>query len=99
MDALIASTYDELRLINARLDEAVTQAIELSVTNHGDLSSVSSDVDAIVDSLTSLRTAMTSLGDPSPQDLDVTGGAAPQAGPATSLPDPPQGTVQGSSGP
>ena len=34
MDALISSTYDELRLINARLDEAVTQAIELSVTKY-----------------------------------------------------------------
>ncbi|HWJ98993.1 MAG TPA: hypothetical protein VNQ33_12595, partial [Acidimicrobiales bacterium] len=69
MDALVASTYDELRLINARLDEAVTQAIELSVTDHGDLSTVSSDVDDIVGSLTALRTAMTSLDGTGPQDL------------------------------
>lgn len=99
MDALIASTYDELRLINARLDEAVTQAIELSVTDHGDLSTVSHDVDDIVDSLTALRTAMTSLDGANPQDLDVTGTtprpatAAPLDPPAP-LPDPPSGRTK-----
>lgn len=96
MDALISSTYDELRLINARLDEAVTQAIELSVTNHGDLSPVSSDVEDIVDSLEALRSAMTSL-DASPQNLDVTGGAA-APGPEAPLPEPPSGQVQGTPG-
>lgn len=100
MDALISSTYDELRLINARLDEAVTQAIELSVTNHGDLSTVSSDVDDIVGSLTALRSAMTSLDgtppplDANPQDLDIAGGA-PAAAP---LPEPPPGQAQNPSG-
>ncbi len=97
MDALISSTYDELRLINARLDEAVTQAIELSVTNQGDLAPVSSDVEDIVDSLTALRTAMTSLGDERPQDLDVTGGAG-TPDPGSPLPEPPSGQVQGSPG-
>ncbi len=98
MDALISSTYDELRLINARLDEAVTQAIELSVTNHGDLSTVSNDVDDIVGSLTALRSAMTSLDgtppplDANPQDLDVTGGAP------TGLPEPPTGQAQSQPG-
>lgn len=104
MDALISSTYDELRLINARLDEAVTQAIELSVTDHGDLASVSSDVEDIVGSLTALRTAMTSLGDPAPQDpgdlapqdLDVTGGSAPA--PGDQRPEPPAGQVPSSTG-
>ena len=32
MDALIASTKEQLDLLNARLDEAVTRAIELSVS-------------------------------------------------------------------
>ena len=93
MDALIAGTYDELRLINARLDEAVTQAIELSVTNRGDLSPVSHQVEGIVDSLTALRSAMTSLNDPSPQNLDL--GSGTTAGEA---PEPPAGHVQGSPG-
>jgi len=97
MDALISSTYDELRLINARLDEAVTQAIELSVTNHGDLSPVSSDVEDIVGSLTALRSAMTSLDGANPQVLDVTGGAAPAA-PGDQRPEPPAGQVQGTPG-
>ncbi|WP_421119317.1 hypothetical protein ACE2AJ_18445 [Aquihabitans daechungensis] len=97
MDALISSTYDELRLINARLDEAVTQAIELSVTNHGDLSPVSSDVEDIVDSLTALRTAMTSLSSGNPQDLDVTGGP-PATTPGAERPEPPSGQAQTSPG-
>jgi len=94
MDALVASTYDELRLIHARLDEAVTQAIELSVTDHGDLSTVSSDVDDIVGSLTALRTAMTSLDGTGPQDLGIAGGAGSPA--PVPLPEPPPGTAQGS---
>jgi hypothetical protein len=100
MDALISSTYDELRLINARLDEAVTQAIELSVTNHGDLSPVSHDVEDIVDSLTALRSAMTSLDSSNPQDLDLAGGAASSlpAPPAQERPGPPDGQVQGTPG-
>ena len=102
MDGLISSTYDELRLINARLDEAVTQAIELSVTNHGDLSTVSSDVDDIVGSLSALRTALTSLdtsapaADANPQDLDVRGGTA-AAGPPQ--PEPPTGQLPSPPGP
>jgi hypothetical protein len=96
MDTLISSTYDELRLINARLDEAVTQAIELSVTNHGDLAPVSSDVEDIVGSLTALRTAMTGLDGANPQDLDLTGGTGPAA--SDPRPEPPSGQVQGSPG-
>jgi hypothetical protein len=76
MDALMSSTYDELNLLNARLDESVTQAIELSVTNRtGSLEPVGSEVDAIVDQLSSLHRAMT----------DVSGGAGPAA---TALPPP-----------
>jgi hypothetical protein len=65
MDQLIASTRDELDLINARLDESVTQAIELSVSNRSDgLDPLGADVDAIVDDLESLRQAMGDLDGP-----------------------------------
>jgi hypothetical protein len=100
MDELIRSTYDELGLINARLDEAVTEAIELSVSNR-DLQPVSADVDAIVDSLTALRSAMTSLDDPAPTDLQAgsaTAPAPPDPAPVQSLPDPPSGRPQTSPG-
>ncbi|MCU1369582.1 MAG: hypothetical protein JWO77_776 [Ilumatobacteraceae bacterium] len=98
MDAMISTTYDELRLINARLDEAVTQAIELSVTDHGDIASVSSDVEDIVGSLTALRSAMTDLDAVNPQRLDLTGGTAPAPPTGDHRPEPPSGQVQGSPG-
>jgi hypothetical protein len=87
MDQLIASTNGQLELINARLDETVTQAIELSVTSTGGLEPVGQRVEAIVDSLTSLRSAMVSMDEPSPQVLDVTGGDA-QALPPPPAPEP-----------
>ena len=56
MDAIMRSTFDELNLLNARLDQAVTQAIELSVTNReGGFAPVGSDVRAIVDQLGALH--------------------------------------------
>ncbi len=59
MDALIASTRDQLLLLNSRLDEAVTRAIELSVSNQSDgVGELGSDVDHIVDDLQTLRLAM-----------------------------------------
>ena len=98
MDQLISGTYDQLQLLNARLDEAVTQAIELSVSSSGsDFHSVTANVDSIVDSLTSLRQAMTSMDEPSPQVLDVTGQLPPP--PTGQLPEPPTGQVQDSAGP
>lgn len=88
MDQLIRSTYDQLGLLNARLDETVTQAIELSVTNAtGGLSNVGASVDDIVDSLTSLRSAMDSM-QPAPEPTLGGYGAAPPTATAT-LPPPP----------
>ena len=59
MDALVASTKEQLDLLNARLDEAVTRAIELSVSNHSSgVGALGSDVDRIVDDLQSLRLAI-----------------------------------------
>ncbi len=80
MDDLIESTKDQLDLLNARLDEAVTRAIELSVSNQGaEVGALGSDVDGIVDDLQSLRLAME----------DVRGGSAPApsaSGSPTDLP-------------
>ena len=76
MDDLIASTKEQLYLLNARLDEAVTRAIELSVSNQGGgVGELGSDVDGIIDDLQSLRLAM--------EDVK---GATPSSAPAGSAP-------------
>lgn len=85
MDQAIASTRDELDLINARLDESVTQAVELSVSTTSDVGSLGTDVEGIVDALQALRQAMSDLDRPS-------GGAAPvpaQPGPPPAIAEPP----------
>jgi hypothetical protein len=59
LDRTIWDTHDRLRLLDARIDETVTRAVELSVTQ-GDLDEVSglgSEVDAIVSDLEALRQA------------------------------------------
>jgi hypothetical protein len=63
MDATIAETRDRLRLLNARLDEAVTRAIELSVsTATGDeLSSVGADLISITSEVEALRQALVAV--------------------------------------
>jgi len=105
MDDLIATTRDELDLLNARLDESVTQAIELSVSNRaGSLDPLGADVDDIVDDLASLRLAFQDVnhGDPS----DVEGGIVsdePSTPPGDALalpppPPPPPPPTQGSTG-
>lgn len=55
-----ADARDRLRLLNARLDEAVARATELSVGAAGDdaLSGLTHDVDGLVSELESLRQAM-----------------------------------------
>jgi hypothetical protein len=90
MDRLVSSTRDELDLLNARLDESVTQAIELSISNRaGGLDPLSGQLDDIVDDLSSLRAAFDTVdhGDPSETiDLgDVT--SSPTA--TTASPPPP----------
>ncbi|MGI8754307.1 MAG: hypothetical protein ACR2MB_00250 [Acidimicrobiales bacterium] len=65
MDALIQSTREQLDLINARMDEAVTQAVELSVSNRSDqLDPLGNDVEGIVDDLASLRLALEDVDGP-----------------------------------
>ena len=59
MDHLISSTKDQLDLLNARLDESVTRAIELSVSNQmSGAGSLGDDVGNIVEDLTALRLAI-----------------------------------------
>lgn len=63
LDRTIVDTRDQLRLLNARLDEAVTRSIELSVgtsTSSGTsgLSAVDADVTAITGELEALRQAL-----------------------------------------
>jgi len=59
MDALVQSTREQLDLVNARMDEAVTQAVELSVSNRSEqLDPLGADVDGIVDDLAALRGAL-----------------------------------------
>ena len=80
MDALIASTKEQLDLLNARLDEAVTRAIELSVSNQSSgVGALGSDVDRIVDDLQSLRLAIEDVEGSGP-DQAASGSAPNLAG-------------------
>jgi hypothetical protein len=60
MDKTIADTKDQLRLIDARLDEAAARAIELSVSagDAAELSTLSDDVEGLVGDLEALRQGM-----------------------------------------
>lgn len=71
LDQILTDTTERLDLLNARLDQSVTQAIELSVTNQtGDADAIGADVGRIVDELEALRLAME----------DVRGGSSAHAG-------------------
>jgi len=60
LDAVITETDARLRLLNARLDETVTRAIELSarVGSADDLGNILDDVDVVVSDLEALRQAL-----------------------------------------
>jgi hypothetical protein len=60
MDKTISETKDQLRLLDARLDEAAARAIELSVhaADEAELSVLSDDVDGLVGDLEALREGM-----------------------------------------
>jgi hypothetical protein len=68
MDSVITDTRDRLRLLDARLDEAVTRAIELSVRAQGpaDLGGLSHDVDSLVGEMEALRQALDETDRPGP---------------------------------
>lgn len=72
--AVTTEAQDRLRLLNARLDEMVARAIELSVdaSQVDELGGLGSDVDSLVDEMEALRLAMDetdSLGAPAPAEL------------------------------
>ncbi len=82
MDRIITDTGDRMRLLNARLDEAGTRAIELSVRGDGveELRGLGDTVDTVVDDLESLRQGLDELDPPS---------APPPPPPPTLPPSPP----------
>lgn len=74
---------DRLRLLNARMDEMVARAIELSVdaSQPDELGGLGSDVDSLVDEMEALRLAM--------DETDQLGGSASTASLPSSAPPPP----------
>lgn len=60
MDEVIVNTSNQLRLLDARLDEAVTRAIELSVRAHtaDEMLALGADIDGVVSEMESLRQAL-----------------------------------------
>lgn len=60
MDASIRDLSDRLRLADARLDETVTRAIELSVAqlDAGELAGLGAEVDAVLGEVVALRSAL-----------------------------------------
>lgn len=72
LDALLSGTNDRLDLLNARLDESSTRAIELSVTNRtSDADALGTDVGRIVDDLESLRVAIEDLDHRDPRSATL----------------------------
>ncbi|MEI7591726.1 MAG: hypothetical protein WCK41_00735 [Actinomycetes bacterium] len=66
MDAVIADTADRLRLLDARLDEAVTRAVELSARAESpdEVRGLGDDVDVVVDDMESLRLGLDEVDEP-----------------------------------
>jgi hypothetical protein len=97
MDLLLVETVDRLRLLDARMDETVTQAIELAVQadSPDDLGGLGSDVDSLVLDMEALRQALdeTTSGRAGPDlaswdaaSAPGTGGPVSQQPPRTSPP-------------
>ncbi len=76
LDTVIARAESELRLLDARLDEAVARTLELTAhagTTAGSLSGLGTDVDNLVGEMESLRQALDEV------DVAAAGGAAGSA--------------------
>ena len=76
LDTVIARAESELRLLDARLDEAVARTLELTAhagTTAGSLSGLGTDVDNLVDEMESLRQALDEV------NVAAAGGAAGSA--------------------
>lgn len=83
MDRTIADAYDRLRLLDARIDETVTRAIELSVSQSDDASvaGLGDEVDSIVGDMEALRQA---IEETHAVGTDPVGSPNPEPGTATS---------------
>jgi len=68
LDRTIADTVDQLRLLDARLDETVTRTVELAATqaDSSDLGGIGPEVESIVSELESLRQAVEETDGPTP---------------------------------
>jgi len=99
LDHVITDTTDQLTLLDARLDEAVTHAIELSARGHrsDELGSIVSDVDAVVGDMEALREALDETDRTSSNQMPApnVGPTLPSVGPAPA----PQGLPEASAPP
>jgi hypothetical protein len=87
MDETLADAESRLRLLDARLDESVTRAVELSVQAHdlSDLAGLEGEVDSVVSDMEALRLALRETDDqalpasrpPPPTPQQGTPGSAP----------------------
>jgi hypothetical protein len=68
MDATITDARDRLRLLDARMDESVARAVELSVRAGGvdDLGGLGDDVEGIVGDMEALRQGLEEADKPTP---------------------------------
>jgi hypothetical protein len=66
MEAVILDARDQLRLLDARLDEAVVRAVELSVqaSDTTELSGLGDDVDSLVGDMEALRQGLEAVSGP-----------------------------------
>ena len=92
LDRTINDTYDQLRLLDARIDETVTRTVELSVTQTDAeaIGGLGAEVESIVGDIEALRQAVEethhasappTMPDPTPRpDGDAASGGTPQTG-------------------
>jgi hypothetical protein len=92
MDQTLTDAETRLRLLDARLDEAVTRAIELSVQAHDltDLAGLEGEVDSVVSDMEALRVALREADDAehAGPTAGLTSSEPPSARPAANPPTP-----------
>jgi hypothetical protein len=101
LDEVIADTHDRLRLLDARLGEAVTRAIELAARVHeaDDLTGLSADVESVVGEMEALRVALTETDELSGhEEAGAVSGVSGTPGTAPATGTPGTGPAAGSSG-
>ena len=98
MQAVLTQTRDQLRLLNARLDEAVTRCIELTagVYKAADLDSLEGDISDVTEAMEALRQAVDVTSDPTGEIMMRSTLASPAPLPAQPSPPPGQGEASGS---